>query len=175
MTLTPSELDHLDRTLPRGARNAPATKVCPKCGEEKANTEFTRNKSRQDGLHPYCKVCKRAEYKAYHAAHPEVAKARDERWREANRERSREKTRRYKAAHPEQVRSDRKKQIGTPQTHARKRLQYAVKAGHMERPGTCSDCGNPGEVHGHHADYSRPLDVEWLCSGCHGKRHRDER
>src|SRR5208283_1696597 len=31
-------------------------------------------------------------------------------------------------------------------------------------------CGNPFTVM-HHADYTRPLDVEWLCRRCHRERH----
>lgn len=33
-------------------------------------------------------------------------------------------------------------------------------------------CGTDKNVHGHHHDYSKPLDVEWLCSTCHGIEHR---
>jgi hypothetical protein len=31
-------------------------------------------------------------------------------------------------------------------------------------------CGEP-KVHAHHEDYSRPLDVTWLCQKCHVQRH----
>ena len=27
-------------------------------------------------------------------------------------------------------------------------------------------------LHGHHEDYSQPLEVVWLCAPCHGLRHR---
>jgi len=32
-------------------------KKCPKCGEVKSLTDFPKDKSRKDGLHPYCKNC----------------------------------------------------------------------------------------------------------------------
>jgi 5-methylcytosine-specific restriction endonuclease McrA len=32
-------------------------KHCPKCGLDKSDNEFRKNKSRRDGLHSYCKLC----------------------------------------------------------------------------------------------------------------------
>jgi hypothetical protein len=40
------------------------------------------------------------------------------------------------------------------------------------KPAACSACGLVGRVQGHHEDYSKPLDVIWLCQKCHGLRHR---
>lgn len=52
---------------------------------------------------------------------------------------------------------------------ARRKVAYAVKYGHLEkRP--CVECGNP-DSNGHHEDYDRPLDVVWLCRGCHDAEH----
>ena len=34
----------------------------------------------------------------------------------------------------------------------------------------CQDCGIP-DSQMHHADYDKPLQVTWLCPGCHGRRH----
>lgn len=50
-------------------------------------------------------------------------------------------------------------------------LQRAVNRGEVERPDTCSDCGAAGQIQGHHHDYSKPLDVHWLCVSCHAGRH----
>ena len=50
-------------------------------------------------------------------------------------------------------------------------FQNAVRTGMLKRPETCSDCGGQGKVDGHHEDYSKPLNVVWLCTKCHGRRH----
>lgn len=46
-------------------------------------------------------------------------------------------------------------------------VHRAVKTGDLVKPSACSRCGLEGPVEGHHRDYSKPLDVEWLCWWCH--------
>ena len=55
---------------------------------------------------------------------------------------------------------------------ARAALRRAVRAGTIER-GPCADGpdGCEGQVDGHHEDYSRPLDVVWVCKRHHLERH----
>lgn len=48
----------------------------------------------------------------------------------------------------------------------------AVDAGKLHRPGACSQCGKNCKPEAHHEDYSRPLDVTWLCRQCHREMHR---
>jgi hypothetical protein len=47
----------------------------------------------------------------------------------------------------------------------------ALLTGELVRPVLCEACGllprGRGKIHAHHADYSRPLEVEWLCPACH--------
>lgn len=53
--------------------------------------------------------------------------------------------------------------------NARSYLNQYVRRGKITK-GPCAECGNP-EVEAHHADYSKPLDVTWLCRNCHLKLH----
>lgn len=52
-------------------------------------------------------------------------------------------------------------------------LRAAVRRGEVKRQ-SCSLCGGLGS-HAHHEDYTRPLDVTWLCRWHHHERHRLER
>jgi hypothetical protein len=55
-------------------------------------------------------------------------------------------------------------------TSAHDKVYHATKTGVLTRPDTCSSCGVPQTIiHGHHVDYSKPLDVVWLCTLCHGE------
>jgi hypothetical protein len=52
---------------------------------------------------------------------------------------------------------------------AHRLVASAIKAGELVRQ-ACVQCGMPnGEAH--HEDYSRPLDVTWLCRQCHARVH----
>lgn len=59
---------------------------------------------------------------------------------------------------------------------ARRQVRTAIERGHLVKPGRCDECDrDPGAgrdgrslLHAHHhRGYAHPLDVEWLCAGCH--------
>ena len=55
------------------------------------------------------------------------------------------------------------------------KVYYAVKTGKLIKPERCEYCNRKAQrIEGHHEDYSKPLDVIWLCRSCHGKIHRQE-
>jgi hypothetical protein len=55
---------------------------------------------------------------------------------------------------------------------AHKIYSVAVRSGKLLRQ-SCQVCGDPQrKAHGHHDDYTKPLDVIWLCSEHHFERHR---
>jgi len=62
---------------------------------------------------------------------------------------------------------------------ARSRTQKAMLSGQLERQ-PCEACGANGvlsdgrtEVHAHHDDYNKPLEVRWLCDACHREWHNE--
>lgn len=48
-------------------------------------------------------------------------------------------------------------------------LNNLIKSGKVIKE-ECYFCGE-NKTEGHHHDYSKPLDVTWLCKRCHGKLH----
>lgn len=92
------------------------TKRCSKCKEVKDRSEFYKDKSRKDGLRPYCKDCKREEMAVYRAANTDKAalyaqayskanaakiRARRAAWAKANAERIRAYNISWREANPE--------------------------------------------------------------------------
>jgi hypothetical protein len=57
---------------------------------------------------------------------------------------------------------------------ARRLVRNAVSTGKIIKPKVCQGCNKEElkhKLHAHHEDYSKPLDVVWLCFGCHRKVH----
>lgn len=55
---------------------------------------------------------------------------------------------------------------------ARYEVFNALRTGNLVKS-PCIDCG--GKAQAHHHDYSKPLEVEWLCASCHALLHKKER
>jgi post-segregation antitoxin (ccd killing protein) len=62
------------------------------------------------------------------------------------------------------------------QQHAQKMLALAINHGDLIPAANCQKCGaapKNRQLDGHHPDYSKPLEVVWLCRSCHKKEHYD--
>lgn len=78
-------------------------KHCPRCGIDKALSEFCKNRSARDGLQTYCKPCGRAANRVSAAKKPEENKARLKAWAATNPERAKAAKERWKAMNPDRV------------------------------------------------------------------------
>ncbi len=168
-------------------------KKCSQCGHEKPLSEFNKQASNRDGLRYDCRDCSKATKRRYRAAHKEEIKAKYREWYLENREKSLANRRAYHAAHRdseiERYRTYRQKHPGrvkeyflsycaaNPEKYAARRaLCRAVAAGRIQKPGHCLTCGRVVDrIEGHHEDYSKHLEVKWMCRRCHGARHRELR
>jgi ribosomal protein S27AE len=36
----------------------------------------------------------------------------------------------------------------------------------------CCKCGSSESIHAHHDDYLKPMNVRWMCAGCHSQWHK---
>ena len=98
-------------------------------------------------------------------------------WRRNNKDKCLEYTYRWREKHPEKaIVSQRKaiqiQRVKFPEKNkARKLVFTALREGFMMRPDKCSDCNKECKPDAHHPDYSKPLEVIWLCRECHNKEH----
>ena len=58
-----------------------------------------------------------------------------------------------------------------PRIRARRAVRWEIRMGRMQRQ-PCERCEATSEAH--HDDYSKPLEVRWLCSPHHREEHRQE-
>jgi len=62
------------------------------------------------------------------------------------------------------------KKGGREKQRARMKVSYHLKMGNIVKPDACSKCGGTKpRIEGHHEDYTKPLEVIWLCTPCHRK------
>ena len=133
-------------------------KLCNTCKTEKEVDEFGKRTASPDGLSPKCKQCQ-SEYDKGRANQPHRVEAR-------------ELYAKTEAGKKAGYRAKRKwMENNTVKRAAHIIFGNALRDGKMTRPSHCQGCGDKCNPHGHHEDYSKPLDVVWLCPSCHKTVH----
>jgi hypothetical protein len=134
-------------------------KKCFKCNKEKPLNEFYKHSMMADGHLNKCKECTKTDSKTTYnkiQSNPELAVKERKRQRIKERKRRLEgKTKQYK--------------YQKPKNQANVILGNAVRYKKITKK-QCQICGN-AKVQAHHEDYSKPLDVTWLCVRHHNDRH----
>lgn len=118
---------------------------------------FAKKASNKDGRQERCRECFSAYNKRRYEEKKESIKKRIYAYREEN---------------PRSVFESRLKTClkNPSRTRANKVIEAALAAGIITNPGICFGCGCDDAEHrieAHHHDYSKPLDVVWLCTPCH--------
>lgn len=136
------------------------SKICFKCDTLQPLDNFYKHSQMADGHLNKCKACTKRDaalnYQSNFARYQEY-------------ERKRFNTPERKAKSRKYIRNHR---LQNPEKNlARSRIAYAVRSGKLQ-PKPCQVCGTTEKVEAHHPDYSKPLDVQWLCFTHHREAHR---
>jgi len=159
-------------------------KKCFKCKIDKDISDFYKHSQMKDGHLNKCKECTKADAK----------KTRNndiEHYREYDRKRShtteRIKARKFsgngkiglycvipkdhKAYSREASSNENWRKRNPRKSRAHGIVAYKLKTGEIhKRP--CEVCGSEERIHAHHNDYSKPLEINWLCGKHHLKHHK---
>lgn len=117
--------------------------ICIRCHQDKPLSEFPP--AYLANYQYWCWECKREYQRVWKQNHPEYA--------------NRNRGKRYN-------------QKDNPERDKAHIIVYrAIKQGILHKPNECPLCGKTAKLIAHHDDWSKPLEVRWLCRHCHGILH----
>lgn len=130
------------------------TKLCRWCGHVKPLEEFYTHPQMRDGRLNKCCACVKAYAQHRRLTSDRPREIDNRRYHEGKKDPSD-----YSRRFPERAAvSHRASQI----------VCTAIRKGQLTRPTICEQCGQPSaRIEAAHHDYSKPLDVRWLCQRCH--------
>lgn len=131
-------------------------KQCFKCGEVKPLSDFYKHKQMKDGHLNKCKPCTRKD-------------STENRWKNIDRYRAYDRERGSRQSY-DRTKEYRKKY---PNKHkATNMINNAIRDKKLFKE-PCEVCGSTDNLHAHHDDYLKPLNIRWLCAAHHHQWHRD--
>lgn len=132
-----------------------SSKVCFKCGVVKSLSEFYKHPKMPDGTVNKCKECNKKDVTANRLVKVDYYRAYDT--KRGNRQTA-DDLRKYREENPKKY-------------AAHVLVGNAVRDGKLVKQ-PCEVCSDTN-VHGHHCDYAKPLEVMWLCAAHHKAWHSE--
>ena len=162
-------------------------KRCGICASDLPPSEFHRDSRAKDGLQWRCKSCKR-QYresrreqgqvyaKQYRETHRDKIREYNEQYQENNPVKVKAWDRQYRDTHREKINKARRASYyaNPEKPRAYRAIANAIKRGILIKQ-PCEMCGATERVDAHHDDYSKPLEIRWLCKTHHKQFHKEER
>ncbi len=115
------------------------------------------------------------EYKArYYQENKEKSNAQSKRWAKENIESVRKSSREWAKRNRKTQNKNTLvwKAKNKHKTSAHDKVKHAIKWLKITKPKECEHCSIETILHGHHHDYTKPLEVTWLCPVCHKAEHK---
>lgn len=139
-------------------------RTCRVCKSDKPLDEFYKHPFGKDGRDTRCIECTKEAVKVHRSERLEYYRAYD-------RQRAKDPKRvAQRAAYQKTWRGPRHEPDPVKRA-ARVAVGNAVRDGRLVKPPECEVCATPCDPHGHHDDYSKPLEVIWCCTACHALIH----
>jgi len=131
---------------------------CNKCHVEKEEKNFPKRYSPRSGYETTCNECKNIKRRENYKKNPEKYLAKSKEWFLKNR--ARKKVKIFKSE------EHKFKSI------ARGVVNNAIRLGKIKKGLNCQFCNIMEDLEAHHSDYSKPLEIVWLCVKCHRSLHK---
>jgi hypothetical protein len=150
-------------------------KQCPACQVIKPMDAFYAHPKAADGYSNKCKECTRKAVKANRDAKRDY-------YLRYDRNRPNKAARLAKVAEYQKTERGKAVRAIAGQNYAERwpgkraahiAVRNSLRDGRLVRPAICSACEKACTPEAHHSDYSKPLDVMWLCTPCHKQWHRE--
>ena len=150
-------------------------KTCTKCGIPKKPNLFFKDKQKKDGLRSVCKKCHSANNRAYDITPAGKAVKRAASRKYSASEKGKEKNKEWTQSEEGKIavcKASKRSRLKYPEkAKARSVVSGAIRSGKLTKH-PCSACGET-KVEAHHPSYSEPLEIMWLCVGCHKQWHKN--
>jgi hypothetical protein len=111
-----------------------------------------------------------AQTRRWIEAHPDKVSEYKERYRGRYAEETRMYGKRWRKENPHYKKLYNKKNRN--KVRAWRTVRRAVKAGKIVKPKRCTLCHKKRSLLAHHPDYSKPLEIQWICWPCHNRHHK---
>jgi hypothetical protein len=147
-------------------------KPCIGCGKTKDLSDYYRHPSMADGHLNRCKECQKRVARSTREADPDYYKAYDR--NRSDLPHRIESRKAYYASERGQERQAAGAKAWAARNPAKRAAQHAVnnavRDGRLQKL-PCEVCGDT-KSHGHHPDYTKHLEVIWLCAKHHSEEHK---